>query len=152
MHRISWIICTRQLQKTVSTSISGGSNTRNDFDRLGGGLAGNSKSGLNPATSVSDGTAALGNMIVQSMGQSAGISSNINVVVTGDSGPITLTGDTDLTTTDHGDIDVDDGTTAAAIAIGGNLEGALTIPGDIVQSSSGEADILTGFRLVRELG
>jgi len=132
---------------TVSTSIGGGSNTRDDFDRLGGGLAGGSKSGLNPSTSVSDGTAALGNLVVESMGQSAGISNNINIVVTGNSGPITLTGDTDLTTPTDGDISVDDGGTAAAIAIGGNLAGALTIPGQIVESSSGAADILIGIAI-----
>jgi len=133
------------VDNAVSTSINGSTNTRADFDRLGGGEFGGNKVGLNPATEISDATAAMGNFIVRSMGTS--VANNINVVVTGNSGPITLTGKSDITTPDHGDLVVNANAPAAAIAIGGNLAGAITIPGAITGGAAGSADILIGIAI-----
>ncbi|MBN1436709.1 MAG: hypothetical protein JW936_06520 [Sedimentisphaerales bacterium] len=141
----------------VVTSIVAQNTTKANFDRLGGGEALGSQLGLNPATSVSDADAMLGNMIVQSMSNPG--AANINVVVTGNSGPITLTGDDYIDATqaaitgeavgsrDNGSLIADGTNTSAAIAIGGNLAGALTIPGIIHNGQTSGADILVGIAI-----
>jgi hypothetical protein len=123
----------------VVTGVTNTGSTSDDFDRLGGGESSGQKRGLEPATTISDANAALGNFVVQSMGDPG--AANINIVVTGSAGPITLTGDTALATPDHGNLDADGGVGAAAIAIGGNAEGAITIPGSV------DNDILIGIGL-----
>ncbi|MBN1765131.1 MAG: hypothetical protein JW860_07730, partial [Sedimentisphaerales bacterium] len=128
------------------TTIDGNVNPNTAIDRLGTGRSGGAKTGLNStATSVSDETARLGSLIVDSIGDPG--AANINIVVTGDSGPITLTGDTDLTATDDGGFVVNNGAQAAAIAIGGSLTGALTIPGAITGGGAVFEDILIGIAI-----
>ena len=144
------------VDNVVSTSIEGADgNTREAKDRLGGGEYSENWLGLNPSESVSDATAALGNFVARSMSQPTN-DDDINIVVTGDSGPISLTGKLNLEAGDPGTTgDVDPGgitaadycdETGAAIAIGGSLQGAISIPGTIdTADSDTEPDILIGI-------
>ncbi|MBN2375664.1 MAG: hypothetical protein JXD22_04645 [Sedimentisphaerales bacterium] len=144
----------------VVTSIAGTFNTRADFDRLGGGEYGGAAQGLNPATTVTN-IANLGNVVVWSMDNSADANDNINLVVTGNSGPVSLTGDSVADVPNHGNLVVSNSANGsndgAAIAIGGNLEGAISIVGQIlggvdtsgdpVLVQTGSPDILVGIAL-----
>jgi hypothetical protein len=127
------------VDNVVLTGDSSNNGNGTDFDRLGGGEAGSNKRGLEPATFISDANAALGNFVAQSMNDPG--AANISIAVTGNSGPITLTGDAALLAPDHGYLTADPANNAAAIAIGGNLEGAISIPGAV------NADILIGIGL-----
>lgn len=125
----------------VLTGIASTANTRNDFDRLGGGQASGNKRGLEAAAAggITNTTAALGNFVVQSMGDPG--AANFNIAVTGSTGPIILTGDTALLTPDHGSLVSNAGAAGGAIAVGGNLVGAVSIPGQV------NGDILIGVGL-----
>jgi len=126
---------------SVETSVSAQGDTEANFDRLGRGIAGEDNEGLDPETSISDATAVLGNLRVWSMGDPGDY--NINVVVTGNCGPITLTGDAN--TQNRGDLDTYSDDQSAAIAIGGDAMGAITIPGDLADGNQG--DILIGIAI-----
>jgi len=135
-----------------TTDVAASATDGDDFDRLGDGRAGGNMAGLNAGTFISDVDASLGHLIVQSV--SAPGVDTINIVVTGNVGTITLTGDpTDpsaagvTTTPDYGNFTVNNNANVAAIAIGGNLEGPLTIPGQIICAGADIPDILVGIGL-----